>query len=270
MDLSTTDPDALARALGAIAIEAGRLLQRFHAEGVSHSLKDDGTPSTPADMEAERLILARLAASWPGIPVIAEETTGTLPCGAAFFLVDPLDGTSDFMRGGQEYSVNIAFVSAERPVAAALAAPGLGRIWIAGAAAHEAAIPPDGGPAAYRPARSRGMPHEGLTALVSRRHGDPAEDACLARLPVAGTRTASSAVKFGLIASGEADLYVRCGPTMEWDTAAGDHIVTRAGGGVIGPNGVPIRYGREDRLYRNGPFAAFGDPAVASRIMLPS
>ena len=87
---------------------------------------------------------------------------------------------------------------------------------------------------------------------------------------MAGTRTASSAVKFGLIASGEADLYVRCGPTMEWDTAAGDHIVTRAGGGVIGPDGAPIRYGREERLYRNGAFAAFGDPALAPRIALPS
>ncbi len=106
-------------------------------------------------------------------------------------------------------------------------------------------------------------------ALVSRRHGDVATEACLSMLSIGTRRTASSALKFCLIASGEADVYVRCGPTMEWDTAAGDHILTRAGGGVIGASGQPLTYGHEGQGYRNGPFAAVGDASVARRLSLP-
>jgi 3'(2'), 5'-bisphosphate nucleotidase len=106
-------------------------------------------------------------------------------------------------------------------------------------------------------------------ALVSRRHGDDATEACLAALDVGERRAASSAYKFGLIASGEADLYVRCGPTMEWDTAAGDHVVTTAGGAVVGPDGRPLSYGRSDRGFLNGAFAAIGDGSVATGLALP-
>ena len=113
------------------------------------------------------------------------------------------------------------------------------------------------------------MPEAGLLALGSRRHGDPESTACLAALPVLETRSAGSALKFGLIAAGEADIYVRCGPTMEWDTAAGDHIVTAAGGRVVIPGGGPIRYGRFAAGYRNGPFAALGDPILADSLALP-
>jgi 3'(2'), 5'-bisphosphate nucleotidase len=109
-----------------------------------------------------------------------------------------------------------------------------------------------------------------MVALVSRRHGDDATEACLSSLSIGTRRTASSALKFCLIASGEADVYVRCGPTMEWDTAAGDHILSRAGGCVIGAGGTRLTYGHEERGYRNGPFAALGDIALAPRLALPS
>ncbi len=121
----------------------------------------------------------------------------------------------------------------------------------------------------FTPIEVRPVPQDGLVALVSRRHNDEATEACLSTLSIATRLTASSALKFCLIASGEADIYVRCGPTMEWDTAAGDHILTRAGGIVIGPGGAPLSYGCEQGGYRNGPFAALGDPALARRLSLP-
>ena len=113
-------------------------------------------------------------------------------------------------------------------------------------------------------------PERDLIALVSRRHGDEATEVCLSSLSIGTRRTASSALKFCLIASGEADVYVRCGPTMEWDTAAGDHILWRAGGCVVDSRGEALSYGREDRGYRNGPFAALGDISLAPRLALPA
>lgn len=262
------DPDEVAHRLGLVALEAGRLLAARTDRGAGRRHKSDGSPTTAADLESEQLILDRLATGWPDVPVVAEESA--VPAGTAqtFFLVDPLDGTRDYLAGEEEYAVNVALVVEGRPVAAALAAPGVGRIWIAGQATLAAAIPSDGEPTTWIAVRTRPMPSGGMVALVSRRHGDPATELCLASLPVAARRTVSSALKFGLIASGEADLYVRCGPTMEWDTAAGDHIVKQAGGVMIGPDAGPLRYGRPDAGYLNGAFAALGDPTLASRIVL--
>jgi len=144
----------------------------------------------------------------------------------------------------------------------------MGRIWMAGESTRGGAFP-GGSEITFEPVRARPAPDRDLVALVSRRHGDDATEACLATLSIGTRRTASSALKFCLIASGEADVYVRCGPTMEWDTAAGDHILSRAGGCVIGPHGGPLTYGHEERGYRNGPFAALGDASLAPRLSLP-
>ncbi|WP_298961477.1 3'(2'),5'-bisphosphate nucleotidase CysQ [uncultured Methylobacterium sp.] len=260
--------DRIAGILAQIACEAGAILRRFEQGECRHRLKEDGSPTSQADLAAEEHILASLARTWPDITVVAEETASTAPAAALFFLVDPLDGTRDFLRGIGEYSVNIALVAVGRPVAAALAAPALGRVWSAGDRAVEAPIR-DGRPGEAAPIRARPAPAAGLTALTSRSHGEAADETCLAALPVHERRPTSSALKFGLIACGEADLYVRCGPTMEWDTAAGDHIVTRAGGCVVGPDGRPLAYGRQDRHYRNGSFATLGDRRVAGRLALP-
>ncbi|GMA78308.1 hypothetical protein GCM10025880_47250 [Methylorubrum aminovorans] len=192
------------------------------------------------------------------------------PCAARplFFLVDPLDGTRDFLAGNDQYCVNIGLVQGDRPIAAALAAPGLGRVWAAGTTAREAPIR-EGRPGAFREVHVRAASAEGLVALVSRLHGDSLTDACLERMPIAERRVTSSALKFCLIAAGEADIYVRCVPTMEWDTAAGDHVLTMAGGRVVGPGGKTITYGHHARFYRNGPFAALASPAYRDGLDLP-
>ncbi|GJE61231.1 3'(2'),5'-bisphosphate nucleotidase CysQ [Methylobacterium trifolii] len=266
--LSGTERDRIAGVLAGIACAAGVVLVRHHRSDCPHVLKTDGSPSSQADIEAERLILAALAEAFPAIPVVAEETCHDVPPADRFFLVDPLDGTRDFLAGTPDYSVNIALIEGNRPVAAALAAPGLGRVWFAGVRACEAPIEA-GRPGAGRPIQVRPAPEAGLVALGSRRHGDPETEACLAALPIASRTSAGSALKFCLVATGEADIYVRCGPTMEWDTAAGDHIVTAAGGCVLTPTGRPMIYGRYALSYRNDPFVALGDPALSPRIALP-
>ncbi|MGU3540792.1 3'(2'),5'-bisphosphate nucleotidase CysQ family protein [Methylobacterium sp. A54F] len=266
--LSDPERGRVAAALAEIACAAGEVLRAHHGGSCPHVFKDDGSPSSIADLEAERLILAALGERFPEIPVIAEETCHDVPPGPLFFLVDPLDGTREFLAGTPEYTVNIALVAGTRPVAAALAAPALGRVWIAGTETREAAIR-EGRPEGGRPVRARTAPSDGLTALVSRRHGDPETEACLSGLPIAARRGAGSALKFGLIASGEADIYLRFGPTMEWDTAAGDHVVAMAGGCVLTAAG-PMTYAHQARAYRNGPFAALGDPAAAQGIQIPA
>jgi 3'(2'), 5'-bisphosphate nucleotidase len=266
------DHDAIALRLAEIAVEAGALLRRMESDAGEARIKGDGTPTTAADLAAEQLILSRLAQSWPGVPLVAEETANQAAPGEHFFLVDPLDGTSDFIRGTGEYTVNLALIAGTRPVAGVVAAPALGRVWVAGTQARSGEIGIGDGPVgqiSWVPLKVRPAPASGLVALVSRRHGDEASDACLATLSIGTRRTASSALKFCLIASGEADIYVRCGPTMEWDTAAGDHILSRAGGAVIRAGGGSLTYGREHDGYKNGPFAALGDPALARRLSLP-
>lgn len=265
--MTEAEAERIAPTLAEIACAAGALLRRWHGAPCPHVLKTDGSPSSAADLDAEALILNALTVRFPGIPIVAEESSRDLTAGDLFFLVDPLDGTRDFLAGTPHYSVNIALVAGGRPVAAALAAPGLARVWCSAGDAFEAPVIDDR-PGPARVVRTRKAPEAGLVALGSRRHGDPETTACLAALPVAEVRTSGSAIKFGLLASGEADIYIRCGATMEWDTAAGDAILTAAGGCVVVPGGGPIRYGRVGDGFRNGPFAAIGDPALAPGIVL--
>ena len=269
MRLDDQHADAIALELVAAALEAGRLLRDLERVVTEQRRKADGTPSTDADLAAESLIIGRLRKQWAEIPIVAEETANAERPGEHFFLVDPLDGTSDYIHGTGEYTVNIALIRKGRPVAAVVSAPAMGRIWMAGESSTRTGTIPDGSDIAWQPARARPAPEKDLVALLSRRHGDSATEICLASLSIGSRRTASSALKFCLIASGEADVYVRCGPTMEWDTAAGDHILTRAGGCVIDPRGKPLTYGHDERGYRNGPFAALGDVALAPRLALP-
>ena len=261
------DLDDTAQRLGVIAAEAGRLLAAVSDRAGGRQVKSDGSPTTAADLASEALILERLRAAWPEVPVVAEESAGAEVGAGLFFLVDPLDGTKDFLSGAGEYSVNIALVAGHRPVATAIAVPSVGRVWTAGNDARVWTMPADG-IAEPVSVSVRNAPPAGLVALVSRRHGDMETEACLSAVPVAERRTASSAYKFCLIASGEADIYVRCGATMEWDTAAGDHIVTTAGGIVLGPAG-PLTYGRRESGFLNGPFMALGEPPLAARLRLP-
>ncbi|WP_232629656.1 3'(2'),5'-bisphosphate nucleotidase CysQ family protein [Methylobacterium sp. Leaf118] len=260
--------DAIAEVLAWIACEAGCILRGYHGSDCPHVVKPDGSPASLADERSENLIVTALARRFPGIPVIAEETSAAERPAPLFFLVDPLDGTRDFLAGSEQYCVNICLVQGDRPVASALAAPGVGRVWAAGIQAREAPIR-EGRPGAFRPIAVRRAPEDGLVALVSRLHGDSDTDACLQRVGVGERRVTSSALKFCLIAAGEADIYVRCAPTMEWDTAAGDHVLTMAGGRVVGPDGGAVTYGHHARHYRNGPFAALGSPVGRDALGLP-
>lgn len=266
--LSTHERDRIAQRLTEIACGAGEILRSYHGTDCPHELKGDGSPASLADARSEEFILESLAQSFPEIAVVAEESSADAAPAELFFLVDPLDGTRDFLAGYPEYSVNICLVAGERPIASALAAPGLHRVWGAGAGAFEAPIL-DGKPGGARAIEVRQALGEGLVALVSRRHGDSGTDACLDRLPIREKRVTSSALKFCLIAAGEADIYVRCAPTMEWDTAAGDHVLTVAGGCTLVHGGGAITYGHRSRFYRNLPFAALGDRAYADVLELP-
>ncbi|WP_414473392.1 3'(2'),5'-bisphosphate nucleotidase CysQ family protein [Microvirga sp. M2] len=271
MRLDVSQPDEIALRLAPIAAEAAHLLRGMENALIEKRIKPDGSPTTAADLAAEEMIIRRLHEAWPHVPVVAEETASTAHADDVFFLVDPLDGTGDFIRGTGEYSVNIAMIRKNRPLAAAVAAPAMGAIWIAGTKARTSAMPEeDHATFDWRDIRVRRAPEDGLVALVSRRHGDIATEACLSTLSIGTRRMTSSALKFCLIASGEADIYVRCGATMEWDTAAGDHVLCCAGGSVVGPGGAPLTYGHEERGYLNGPFAALGDVSLAPKLDLPT
>ena len=265
--LNEAGRDAIARELAYVAIAAGKLIRDITARGVVASEKPDGSACTDADVAAERLIVAELARRFPGVAVVGEETasaaSGPLP--ALFFLVDPIDGTSEFVAGGDGYTVNIALIHDGAPIAGVILAPAQARAWTGGATAHaaDAVLSTPAGALAWRPLHTRPTPEDGLVALASARHGDAATEAWLARMPVSARRNASSSLKFCVIAAGEADVYPRFGRTMEWDTAAGQAVLTAAGGVVTEPDGRMFRYGDWRGGFANGPFIAWGDPLAA-------
>ena len=201
--------------------------------------------------------------------MLAEEAVsrgGTRVTGATFVLVDAVDGTREFLSHNGEFTINIGLIVDSAPRAGVVYAPAFGRLWIGGAAASVcevapgAALPP---PAARRVIHPRPVPRQGLTALVSRSHADPATEAFLAKLPVKERRQAGSSLKFCVVAEGQADVYPRFGQTMEWDAAAGDAVLRAAGGIVFDSEGRPMRYGKTEAQFRNGPFVAWGDPKAA-------
>ena len=277
LDPSTASPlddesrDRLAECFAELCLAAGAVVMKVYGEGCEARLKSDQSPVTEADERAEAVILAGLSERMPGWPVLAEEAAarGEVPGAAArFILVDPLDGTREFLNRNGEFTVNIGLVVDGVPVAGAVYAPVLGHLWSGGATARRRTIAPGAALAqatGSRTIRTRTAPAAGWTALASRSHGDPETEALLARLPVAERRAAGSSLKFCVVAEGEADVYPRFGPTMEWDTAAGEAVLRAAGGTVLDPVGGPFRYGKTEGRYRNGAFVAWGDPAAAAR-----
>jgi 3'(2'), 5'-bisphosphate nucleotidase len=250
-------------ALAEIASEAGRIvLGHFRQHGATRR-KPDGSPVTEADEEAEAFILSRLAAIAADIPVIAEEqmARGT-PAVAArrFFLVDALDGTKEFIAGHDGFTVNIALVEERIPVCGTVVAPAVGRAFVGerSRGAFEFAVTPFGAidPGALRPIRARSIPAAGPTIVVSRTHGEGEAESFAAR--AAQVIRVASSLKFGLLAAGEADFYPRRGPTMEWDTAAGQAVLEAAGGRVETETGELLRYGKANASFRNPEFIARG------------
>jgi 3'(2'), 5'-bisphosphate nucleotidase len=225
--------------------------------------KADESPVTAADEAAEKIILADLAVIAPGVPVIAEESVaaGKVPAIAErFFLVDPLDGTREFVSHRDEFTVNVALIENGEPVLGVVFAPARRELYWgdvkAGKAGHIDADPDGTMPSLGAAISARHAPTGGITAVASRSHRTPETDAFLANYPVVEFRSIGSSLKFCLVASGEADLYPRIGTTMEWDTAAGHAVLQAAGGRVTGLSGEPFRYGKPG--FRNGNFLAQG------------
>jgi 3'(2'),5'-bisphosphate nucleotidase len=269
--------DILAQSLARITIAAGRPVASIYAAGCSTRWKADGSPVTEADLAAERLILGRLDEAFPGVPVVAEESVaaGHRPeLGSRFLLVDPLDGTREFIAGRREFTVNVAMIEDGRPIAGAIYAPLLEQVWFGGTLSYtDSATPGLVAPdlTGARRIRVRAQPDTGLVALVSRSHADPATEDYLSRLPVAERRPMGSSLKFCRIAEGLADVYPRLGGIREWDIAAGHAILLAAGGTMTDLDGVPLRYGDPARDFRFPGFLASGGfslpvsgPAVAA------
>jgi 3'(2'), 5'-bisphosphate nucleotidase len=218
--------------------------------------KEDASPVTEADERAEAVIVERLESLLPGVPVVAEEAVaaGRIPSvGERFWLVDPLDGTKEFVSRNGEFTVNVALVERGVPVVGVVQAPALDRVF-AGAAGLGAFIEEHG---VRRGIGCRAVPAEGLTVVASRSHGDAAAlDAFLAGRSVAAVKSAGSSLKLCLIAAGEADVYPRLGRTMEWDIAAGHAVLAAAGGRVVDLEGRPLAYGKPG--FDNPHFVAWG------------
>jgi len=230
--------------LNQLAIRAGEEILEIYAEPFEVSSKTDGSPVTIADAAAEKIILAGLAERFPGVPVVAEEAVeaGDLPAvGDRYFLVDPLDGTKEFLKKNGEFTVNIALVEDGRPVFGVVAAPALGEIyWGRGPGADAAALGAafrgkieNGAVAQTEPISVRQVPADGLTVLASRSHMSEETADFIARYQVAEQVSVGSSLKLCWVAAGRADLYPRLAPTMQWDIAAGDAVVRAAGGAVV-------------------------------------
>ena len=263
------DFDAISEIFARLAVEAGLAVMDVYAEAFAHRTKADHSPVCDADERAEAIILEGLAAQLPGVPVVAEEAAarGDIPiCGQALILVDPLDGTREFLGRNGEFTVNIALIVNGVPQAGAVYAPAMQRLWFAGSHAYVCDVAPGAAMPArtqWRPIHGRHAPEDGLIALASRSHADSETEAYLARLKVSERRCAGSSLKFCALAEGGADVYPRFGPTMEWDTAAGDAVLRAAGGAVLSTEGVPLRYGKANSNYRNTAFIAWGDAKSA-------
>ncbi|MEI9994696.1 MAG: 3'(2'),5'-bisphosphate nucleotidase CysQ [Rhizomicrobium sp.] len=252
-------------ALATLAHEAGVVVMRHYEAGTQARRKSDHSPVTDADEEAEAHILKGLATIAPGIPIVAEEevAAGRLPqVGSHFFLVDPLDGTKEFISHNGEFTVNIAEIVDGIAVRGVVYAPAKRRLFLGetpgGAWESETRVetPPD--LALARAIHVRPAPKDGLIAVASRSHRDKKTEEYLAAYPVRDFITAGSSLKFCLVAAGEADIYPRHGTTMEWDTAAGHAVLAAAGGSVTHLDGSPFLYGRTKDGFTNPHFVARG------------
>jgi len=247
------------------AQRAGAAIMAVYATDFAVRDKADASPVTVADEAAEKIILKDLAAIAPGVPVIAEESVaaGRIPAIAErFFLVDPLDGTREFVSHRDEFTVNVALIENGEPVLGVVFAPARRELYWGDVRARKAGridADPDGTmPSLGAGISARTAPQRGLTAVASRSHRTPETDTFLANYPVVEFRSIGSSLKFCLVAAGDADIYPRIGTTMEWDTAAGHAVLTAAGGRMTGLAGEPFRYGKPG--FRNGNFVARGRP----------
>ena len=249
------DKRELIEFVSALAARAGLLALEMRGEArESAQAKTDGSPVTRADKQAEALIVGALAERFPDIPIVGEESVaaGRMPdiSGGTFWLVDPIDGTKDFIGGGEEFTVNIGLIEEWVPSAGVVDAPAMKRAYSGAVGLGATRRDADG---AEVPIRVSGRADKDLRVVASRRHDARADvEALLEGRSVAEWVSISSSLKFCLIADDRADLYPRVGPTHEWDTAAGHAVVLAAGGSVVDMQGAPLRYGKPPKLLNEG------------------
>ena len=258
----TVDLAELARGCCAIARTAGREILKIYDSDFAVERKQDDSPLTAADLAAHRAIVAGLHVLTPRIPVLSEESAEQAAWSvrrqwAQYWLVDPLDGTREFVKRNGEFTVNIALIEEHRPVLGVVFAPVLDEMFWAWRGGHAFAQNAQSGKVELR-TRPRATP---LLVAGSRSHADPRTLAALDRLGAHELRALGSSLKFCRAAQGAVDLYIRYGLTSEWDTAAGQCVLEQAGGGVTVMSGEPLRYNTKDSLL-NPDFIAFGDTAV--------
>ena len=259
---------ALTDALLPAVLEAGRVEMAYYHAGVDVHSKADASPVTAADQEAEIILIRALAAAAPSITVVAEESSAVghvAQIGSSFFLVDPLDGTKEFIKKNGDFTINVGLVTNGRPVYGLVYAPAMDQLYVTIGPGHavETRIAPSSTVRSLNECQmtrlhTRTPPAGGLTALESRSHRSAATEDFLKSLPVSEVRAAGSSIKFCLIARGEADLYPRIGPTCEWDTAAAHAVLEAAGGTVLQVDGNPLAYGKAADKYLNPHFVAWG------------
>lgn len=234
--------------------------------------KADRSPICTADEVSNAVIVEGLTRLLPGVPIVSEEASEVASApGAWFALVDPLDGTREYLAGRDEFTVNIAFVSGGRPAVGIIAAPALGLVWrgVVGRGAERLRLAAGAvsDQAAERQAvHARRRPADGFVATFSRSHFDTRTSAFLQRLPILARVPCGSSLKFARIAEGSADLYVRLARTCEWDVAAGHAILAAAGGTVTAADGTDLVYGRAPHFHIPG-FIAWGDPSAAEQTL---
>jgi len=258
----TVDLAKLTETLVEISIDAGMVMMEIYGRDFDISTKDDRSPVTEADGAAEAVILKALAHHFADVPVISEEafSEGHKPeVGDLFFLVDPLDGTKEFINKNGEFTVNIALIEHGKPIAGVVYAPAKERLFYGhrGGGAHEQCVDAF----ARQEARSIEVNQpgdDGLIAVASRSHRDHKTEEYLNHYKIKDMVAAGSSLKFCLVATGEADIYPRHGRTMEWDTAAGHAVLAAAGGDVTQLDGSPFLYGKAADDFANPFFVAKG------------
>jgi 3'(2'), 5'-bisphosphate nucleotidase len=259
---------ALMEPLTDLVVRAGTAILAVSRHGMQVDGKVDGSPVTEADMAADRIIGEGLARLVPDVPVLSEERAhlATPHYDGSFFLIDPLDGTKEFVAGRNEFTVNLALVMNGTPLLGIVGAPALGLIWrgLVGRGAERLTMDGASGRVA-EPIHTRPTPQAGSPWIVavSRSHGDTGTEAFIDARPGAVRQVLGSAVKFGRVAEGGVDIYPRLSPTCEWDVAAGHAVVTAAGGKVTDRRGGALHFGTGRKDFIVPEFIAWGDPKAA-------
>jgi 3'(2'), 5'-bisphosphate nucleotidase len=259
---------ALMEPLTELVLSAGSAILAVNRRAMKVEGKVDGSPVTDADLAADRVIGEGLKRLAPEVRALSEERVHEAkpPYRGSFFLIDPLDGTKEFLAGRGEFTVNLALVTDGVPLLGLIGAPALGLLWrgLVGRGAERLSLD-DAGRATAQPISTRRFPRPGepWVAAVSRSHSDARTEAFIDARPGAVRERIGSAVKFGRLAEGAADIYPRLSPTSEWDVAAGHALVTAAGGKVTDGDGRPLRFGEGLESFIVPGFIAWGDPTAA-------